>query len=293
MSSDPESSPPARIQAIPAPWNVKAEAWWFITSIGHRPDPSESLPISYFPAHETELYRTSVQQDAFRGGRGSITLTRYTDSPIGPFDELSISPGEFTNPFEDPSHRVTRAYVSSLPAVVNGRSNWGLPRELAQFIFTPSLDRPDAVEVRVFPAISFEPVSFAETACFAALIKPVSWLPSIPASLTHFLQVKLFQPPLEASSDPAQDGLVGTPKWHALDASAYKGRAKPFRCEGLLTQKDVQPSVGPEITPAKRKIHKMGVADGFGFPDVEPYSVGIYWPEVELTLPRAVPLATL
>ena len=72
-----------------------------------------------------------------------------------------------------------------------------------------------------------------------------------------------------------------------------KGRAKPFRCEGLLAQKDVQPSVGPDVTPSKRKIHKMGIADGFGFPDVEPYSVGVHWPEVELTLPQAVPLATL
>lgn len=40
---------------------------------------------------------------------------------LGPFDELAICPGEFTNPFEGQSHRVTRAYVSSLSAVVNGK----------------------------------------------------------------------------------------------------------------------------------------------------------------------------
>ncbi|TBU44019.1 hypothetical protein BD309DRAFT_863230, partial [Dichomitus squalens] len=250
-------------------------------------------PISYFPAQETELYKISTHHGAFRGGRGSITLMRYIESPIGPFDELAISPGEFTNPFEGPTHRVTRAYVSSLSAVVNGRSNWGLPRELAQFVFTPSLDHSDAIEVRVYPAISFSPVSFAEDACFAALIKPVSWLPTIPASLAHFPQVKLFQPPLEASQDPAYDDLVAAPKWHALDASSYKGRAEIFRCEGLLTQKDVQPSIGPDETPGKRKIHKTGVADGTGFPDVEPYSIGLHWTEIELTLPQAVPLATL
>ena len=174
-----------------------------------------------------------------------------------------------------------------------GRSNWGLPRELAQFVFTPSLDRPGAIEVRVFPAVSFEPVSFTESACFAALIKPISWLPSIPAGLAHFPEVRLFQPPLEASSDPTHDGLVGTRRWHALDTSSFKGREKLFRCEGLLTQKDVQPTVGPEVTPTKRKIHKMDIADGFAFPDVEPYSMGIHWPEAEFTLPQAVPLATL
>ncbi len=38
----------------------------------------------------------------------------------GPFDELAISPGEFTNPFEQECHRITRAYASSIAAVVNG-----------------------------------------------------------------------------------------------------------------------------------------------------------------------------
>lgn len=78
-------SSPSSVAGCPsgADSNVYSQAWWFITSIGHRPDPSETLPISYFPTQETELYKTSVQQDAFRGGRGSITLTRYTDSPIG------------------------------------------------------------------------------------------------------------------------------------------------------------------------------------------------------------------
>lgn len=38
----------------------------------------------------------------------------------GPFDELAVSPGEFTNPFERPAHRITRSYVSSISAVVNG-----------------------------------------------------------------------------------------------------------------------------------------------------------------------------
>ncbi|KAI0741563.1 hypothetical protein C8Q80DRAFT_1111000 [Daedaleopsis nitida] len=293
MSSDAESSRPAEIRTTPAPWNVKAEAWWFITSLGHKPQPGESLPISYFPAQETQLYQTSVAQGSFRGGRGSITLLRYIDSPIGPFDELAISPGEFTNPFESESHRVTRAYVSSLAAVVNGRSNWGLPRELAQFIFTPSLDRPDATEVRVYPATSFSPIEFAHDACFAALIKPVSWLPSLPASLKHFPQVKLFQPPLEASPHPAYDGLVAVPKWHVFDCSAYRGRAKPFRCEGLVKPREPEPGAGDDTQPAKRTIHKTGVADGVGFPDVEPYSLGVHWTDIEMTLPQAVPLAAL
>ena len=60
------------------------QAWCFITSIGLRsPDDGETLPISYFPSQETHLYGASMKQGAFRGGRGSVTLIRYIDSPIG------------------------------------------------------------------------------------------------------------------------------------------------------------------------------------------------------------------
>ncbi|KAI0820330.1 hypothetical protein BC628DRAFT_1397743 [Trametes gibbosa] len=279
---------PAAIKPVPAPWTVKAEAWWFITSLGHRTEQGETLPISYFPTQETQLYKISMEQGAFRGGRGSITLIRYSESPVGPFEELAIAPGEFANPYQKPSHRVTRAYVSSMKALVSGRHNWGLPRELAQFSFTPSLEYPDATEVRIFPAIS--PTEFAPEACFAALIKPVSWLPAIPTNLSHFSRVTLCQPPLEATSDSAAPGLVAIPRWHLLDCSESSGRAKPFRCEGLLPPQEEAPNPDPQ---APKTATTKRMADGVAFPDVEPYSIGIHWTEMSMTLPLAVPLATL
>ncbi|KAH9852028.1 hypothetical protein C2E23DRAFT_827258 [Lenzites betulinus] len=264
------------------------QAWWFITSLGHRPEQGETLPISYFPTQETQLYKASMEQGAFRGGRGSITLIRYSESPVGPFEELAIAPGEFANPYQKPSHRVTRAYVSSMEALINGRQNWGLPRELAQFSFTPSLDYRDATEVRIFPAIS--PTEFASEACFAALIKPVSWLPTIPTSLSHFPRVTLCQPPLEATSDSAAPGLGAIPRWHLLDCSESSGRTKLFRCEGLLPPQEEAPNSDPQ---ASKTTTKKRMADGVAFPDVDPYSIGIHWTEMTMTLPRAVPLATL
>lgn len=119
-------------------------------------------------------------------------------------------------------------------------------------------------------------------------------MPSVPTSLTHFPQVKLYQPPLEASEDPGQDGLVAAPKWHVLDCTAYEGRAKPFRCAGLLQAKDTGVSVNPEADAPEGRRKGRGVyADGVGFPEVDPYSTGVHWTEVEMTLPQAVPLATL
>ncbi|KAI9066984.1 hypothetical protein FKP32DRAFT_1589097 [Trametes sanguinea] len=289
MSTNSIATHPA-VETQPAPWTVQAEAWWFITSLGHRPERGETLPLNYFPSQETQLYRASTEQGAFLGGRGSITLIRYSHSPIGAFDELCIIPGEFTNPFETPSHRVTRGYVSSPQAVVNGRHNWGLPRELAEFVFTPSLDHPDATEVRVYPAISFSsmPIEYASSPCFAALIKPVSWLPAIPTSLPR---VRLCQPPLESSPGPSLDGLVGVPKWHLTDCSDGKGRARPFRFVPLLPPEELSsPDARGKGAPAERK---QRLADGVGFPAVDPYSIGVHWTELSMTLPQAIPLAGL
>ncbi len=52
-----------------------------------------------------------------------VSHTLNESHAAGPFDELAISPGEFTNPFEQECHRVTRAYASSIAAVVNGTSS--------------------------------------------------------------------------------------------------------------------------------------------------------------------------
>ncbi|CDO76423.1 hypothetical protein BN946_scf184338.g3 [Trametes cinnabarina] len=196
-------------------------------------------------------------------------------------------PGDFANPFQEECHRVTRSYVSSLEAVVNGRRNRGLPRELAEFVLTPSLDHQEAMEVRVFPAITFSrPIEYASSPCFATLIKPISWLPAIPTSLPR---IRLCQPPLESSSDASRDGLVGVPKWHLLDYSEAKGRANAFRHEALLPLEEISGQDAPQ--KGKSATRKQRVADGIGFPDVEPYKFGVHWTEVIMTLPQAVPLA--
>ncbi|KAI0766597.1 hypothetical protein BD413DRAFT_605759 [Trametes elegans] len=279
------------IQPVSAPWTVEAEAWWFITSICHTPEPGETLPISYFPSQETELYRTSSSHDAFKGGRGSILLVHYTNSPVGPFYELAMIPGEFANPYGEQCHRVTRAYVSKLEAVVSGRDNWGLPRELADFVFAPSLEHSNATEVHVYPAISFSPVEYASTPCFTALIKRVPWLPAVPTGLTHVPNVALCQPPLESSENPAADGLVPADMWHFFDVTRSRGRGKFFRCEGLLPPREEVLHADDWHVP--KSPGKKRVADGVGFPDIEPYRMGVHWTHLTITFPHAAPLATL
>jgi hypothetical protein len=61
------------------------------------------------------------------GGLGMIQVIRYTESPVGPYDELVIVPGGFE--WEDAKKikkrnvRVTRIYVSQKETCWNGRKS--------------------------------------------------------------------------------------------------------------------------------------------------------------------------
>lgn len=55
----------------------------------------------------------------------NAVFVRYEESPVGPYDELMISPDGFANPYEKATTgRITNIYVSSRESVWNGRKNW-------------------------------------------------------------------------------------------------------------------------------------------------------------------------
>jgi hypothetical protein len=57
----------------------------------------------------------------------------YAESGCGPYRELLFIPGAF--PFEDGRRHLTisRILVSTWDSVVNGRNNWGIPKDRADF----------------------------------------------------------------------------------------------------------------------------------------------------------------
>lgn len=55
---------------------------------------------------------------------GLVMLVDYDESPVGPYWELLFLSGFRT---------ITRIYVSSEESAVNGRENWGIPKEVADF----------------------------------------------------------------------------------------------------------------------------------------------------------------
>lgn len=84
------------------------------------------------------------------------------------------------------------------------------------------------------------------------------------------------QPLLEESSDVVHDGILGTDHW-VFTVPAMKGRIKAVTIKGLLEDDDSQ-----------TKKRQKKIADGKGFPDIDPYSYGIYWPELDITFPEGV-----
>ena len=63
-------------------------------------------------------------------------ILRYSDSPVGPYDELAIIPGawEVEGKGKDGKvrkmrdMRITGIWVSRVETLVNGRRNWGIPK---------------------------------------------------------------------------------------------------------------------------------------------------------------------
>jgi len=143
-----------KVKDAPAPWTLTGQvAYLFIhgsragqESFNENPDPI---------------------QCPFRGGLGGMVLIRYTDSPVGPYDELLFFPGYYQ--FGDTTYyRISQIYVSSIDSVINGRRNWGVPKKLARFdwndnntfvkIYLPESTEPFCT-IRVRPRLYCFPVN--------------------------------------------------------------------------------------------------------------------------------------
>lgn len=85
-------------------------------------------------------------EDKFAGGWGTVMLVNYETSPVGAYQELLFVPGLF-DVGRRWTYSITQIYVSSLPSVVCGQENWGIPKQLAEFTFEESV--PNRHRIRV------------------------------------------------------------------------------------------------------------------------------------------------
>ena len=180
--SNPESShqqQPPLIPYIPPPWSAKGDIFLFPFWTSNQPTTSSPTPLlptqAYSPLEASSDFACPSSSGTFVGGLGTVQITRYHDSPVGPYDEMILVPGSFAWKCFDlealrvkrgVNPRITRMYVSQRETCYNGRTStktkilvpitkhanlkyldWNYPQHLATFNWTTNTDTSTTIEI--------------------------------------------------------------------------------------------------------------------------------------------------
>jgi hypothetical protein len=77
---------PSNFPKAPAPWNLKAEAWWFIISLYGKNE--QELSPSWFAPLESNAAEIAHGPGAYQGGLSLASIIRYHESPVGPCESF-------------------------------------------------------------------------------------------------------------------------------------------------------------------------------------------------------------
>ncbi len=138
----------------PAPWELRGSAWIVALKL----PPGSAAREAFLPA---ELAGTA------RGLASYLMFVDYAQSNCGPYRELLFIPGAFA--FGDGRRHlsISRILVSTWDSVVNGRCNWGIPKDRADFHVECGVGgfREDRIHVttddREICDLKFAPLRFA------------------------------------------------------------------------------------------------------------------------------------
>ena len=119
----------------PAPWNLTGRGFILMYRF-----PEDFIRESCFIPDEWKILKWS--------GIGYVMLMDYLDSPVGPYHELLIIPGK-AQLADQKLRTISKIYVDSVESMFNGRSNWGIPKELTDFKWTVK-DQRQLIEVGNF-----------------------------------------------------------------------------------------------------------------------------------------------
>ncbi|KAF2622987.1 hypothetical protein BU25DRAFT_414753 [Macroventuria anomochaeta] len=186
------------------------------------------------------------------------------DTPVGPYDELMLIPGNFnvpqppSTPLKIPKKalRIARIYVSQRTTTYNGRLNWNIPKHLARFSFSAPVtphgtSPPQDLTVKVFPPGTQD--GDGVKPFFACKLTPWRWVPPVPVNMGWVpISMMHVQPPIPESAghkravaaelEDRERGLVidpydvssknevavaaGTDSWCAFDINGRVQRAR-------------------------------------------------------------------
>ncbi|UPX13062.1 uncharacterized protein EKO05_0003590 [Ascochyta rabiei] len=191
------------VQRLPAPWVLGAESYMLFLRL-------RELPRGLYDGLEEAWGDDGL--GTFEGGLGAVVIVRYTDTPVGPYDELMLIPGNFSvpqppnSPLKIPKKalRIARIYVSQRTTTYNGRLNWNIPKHLARFSFSaPATPRgaapPKDLTVSVFPPGTED--GDAVQPFFACRLTPWKYVPAVPVNMGWLpISTTHVQPPIPESA---------------------------------------------------------------------------------------------
>jgi hypothetical protein len=107
------------VPSMPAPWSLRGHAWMVAMRLP-KDDPARTAFVA--PALQPTL----------KAALSVLMCVVYDEAPCGPYRELLFIPGTFN--FGDARYpSISRILVSTWDSVVNGRANWGIPKDRANF----------------------------------------------------------------------------------------------------------------------------------------------------------------
>ena len=125
------------VRHAPPPWTLQGDVYMFPFWTNHtQMAAADNAGLTYSPLEAKSAF-ASPEGSRHLGGLSMIQIIRYTDSPVGPYDEMMIIPGahEYTVEEGDDRRRVkkrnmriTRIYVSQKHTCWNGRKS-KLPKD--------------------------------------------------------------------------------------------------------------------------------------------------------------------
>ena len=105
---------------VPAPWRLEGSGLILLLK-RHR------------GARDPRWYAMAGSDELARPGIGVLMFVDYWHSEAGPYRELLFIPGRF-RAGDRLRWSITRILVSSKESVAGGRANWGIPKELGDFM---------------------------------------------------------------------------------------------------------------------------------------------------------------
>lgn len=124
---------PPVVARLPAPWQLRGQGYILAIKL-----PRQVLDEQSFIAPEQKASR--------RGGLAYVMFVDYQSSDAGPYHELLYIPGSLQ--FTNSRHlSISRIFVSTWESVVNGRDNWGIPKDRCDFEVSYGVGGVDEVKL--------------------------------------------------------------------------------------------------------------------------------------------------